>query len=464
MSPSPSLTVVQQLKEAIVPVLAWWTLVALSFAVFCTVILVTDGMNGENFMALVIIGLPCFLGGALGQVFGFLRVRGWLLLIFGAVCWAISFGLALSLGDIGVYVGLFFFILPIALTGGLWSLETHRAIWSTWLPMLFATAAIIIWAEEQGNDANWFAGDKWAIWDALTILVLGMSLGLLLLYLVARETHRLALWRRGPKAPLAPTLVERGAARPRLTLLGTGLLVGTALFLTLATAAIAPYLWRTGPGDREGDGGGGTEQTDGGGGGGSGTGEPQPQEQSQGCNQQSGDGTPQAQGPQTPSEQSAKEMGEKVVEAGKQAGTALCMLATLAILAIVGLLVFGPPLRRLLMVRHLRDPFWKLPATTRIEHGWKLAEIALGDAGVVPRPGEDARGLARRAEPILRKLSPVHVHGLEDAAEVADRVRFGLGVGPEDVAVMERFSAWVYDTVWERLSQAEQVKAMYRGL
>lgn len=464
MSTPATLPLRQQLREAIVPVLAWWTLVVLSFAVFCTVILVTDGFDTENLLALVIIGLPCFAGGALGQICGFLRLRGWILLGFGALCWAISFGLALSLGEIGAYVGLFFFILPIALTGGLWSLETHRAIWSTWLPMLFATGAIILWAEEQGNDANWFAGDKWAIWDALTLVVLGTSLGLLLLYLVTRETHRLALWKRGPKAPLAPSMVERGAARPRLTVLGTALLVGTALFLTLATAALAPYLWRSGPGDREGDGGGGTEQTQTGSGAESPQPEPQPKEQ-QGCQDQ--DGGPERPGPpERPSDagKQGEQMGEKVVEAGKQAGTALCMLATLAILAIVGLLVFGPPLRRLLVVRHLRDPFWKLPATTRIEHGWRLAEIALGDAGVVPRPGEDARGLAHRAEPVLRKLSPVHVHGLEDAAEVADRVRFGLGVGPEDVAVMERFSAWVYDTVWERLSQGEQVKAMYRVL
>ena len=76
----------------------------------------------------------------------------------------------------------------------------------------------------------------------------------------------------------------------------------------------------------------------------------------------------------------------------------------------------------------------------------------------------DAAGLARRAAPVLAKLSPVEVHGLEDAAEIADRVRFGLGVGDKDVEVMQRFAAWAIDTVWERLGDGEQVRCMYREL
>jgi hypothetical protein len=136
----------------------------------------------------------------------------------------------------------------------------------------------------------------------------------------------------------------------------------------------------------------------------------------------------------------------------------------LALLAVLGALVFGPPLRRLVVVRHLREPFWRVTPTARIEQGWRLVEIALGDAGLIVRSGEDAVGLARRARPILERLSPVEVHGLEEAADVADRVRFGLGVGSRDVEVMERFSGWAYDTVWERLGDREQLRCMYRTL
>jgi hypothetical protein len=137
---------------------------------------------------------------------------------------------------------------------------------------------------------------------------------------------------------------------------------------------------------------------------------------------------------------------------------------TLLLLALIGVLVAWRPLRRLALLRHLRDPIWPVLPTTRIEHGWRLVEIALGDLGVHPQPGEDAAGLARRARPVLERLSPVEVHGLEDAAVIADRVRFGLGVGPEDVATMTRFARWATDTVWERMDDRQQMSAMYRAL
>jgi len=137
---------------------------------------------------------------------------------------------------------------------------------------------------------------------------------------------------------------------------------------------------------------------------------------------------------------------------------------SVAILALLGALLAYRPVKRLFVLRHLRDPLWDVAPSTRIDQCWRLVEIALGDAGVHPRAGEDAASLARRAAPVLAALSPVQVHGLEDVAEVADRVRFGLGVGPDDVAVMERFSKWVLDTVWERLDDKAQLMSMYRGI
>ncbi|MFN7147569.1 MAG: hypothetical protein ACK4YP_27625, partial [Myxococcota bacterium] len=336
-------------------------------------------------------------------------------------------------------------LFPIALTGGLWSLETHRALWSAWLPLLFATSAVIIWAENTGQVGAWFAGDKWALWDIVSGGVLAVTIGLLLVFLVTRETHRLALWRRGPTAPLAPTLKEKGAARPRLTILSLLLLLAMAGGLAVMTALVSPYLWRTGdPGDRE------SEYTY--------------------------DAPAEAPAKPPPSEEPGESeflkrlgeqlsrMAEKATEAGSRAAGSICAMLTLLLLALIGLLLGYRPLKRLFLLRHLRDPYWDIPPTTRIENGWRLVEIALGDAGVHPRPGEDAAGLARRAAPVLARLSPVEVHGLEDAAEVADRVRFGLGVGPEDVEVMQRFSAWAIDTVWERLGDKEQIRCLYREL
>jgi hypothetical protein len=426
----------------------YWAGLLYAFAMFSGVVIATQMRKGsletEDFLILALFGATTFAGCALGQGLAFLRVRTWVVLTFAAMCWGVACSAGMAgagaAGVVGVVIFCILFLLPIAMTGGLWSLETHRALWSTWLPIVYSTGAIIVWAEDMGEDAAWHAGEKWAIWDIVTFFVLGSQIALILLYLVTRETHRLALWRRGPTAPLQPSVAERGAARPRLTILGFVLLMGTALVLSVATAVISPYLWRTGSGDGD-DGGSSQQQTDDGGG--SGTGDPVPD-----------DGTGDR----------LQQLLQKAAEAAKQAGGAVCSMLTLAILGLIGFLVGFRPLKRLLTVRHLRDPIWQVTPTTRIEQGWRLVEIALGDVGVFPKPGEDAAGLARRARPVLEKISPVPVHGLEDAAEVADRVRFGLGVGPNDLAVMERFSGWAMDTVWERLSDREQVKCMYRGL
>lgn len=460
-----SLGVWGQIREALVPVLAYWALLLFTFATYGAVVAADKGLSADTLGILIAIALGTLPGVALGQVMALLRVRTWLLVLFGAGCWTVGMwaGVAGSAvaGGFGAVVAVFFLFLPIALTAGLWSLETHRAVWATWLPVTFTSGSVILWAEGHGKDAAWFAGDKWAIWDLVTLAFLGFTVVLALVYLVTRETHRLALWRRGPQAPLQPSVVEKGAARPRLSLGGGCLLLLLGAGMTIAVAVISPYLWRTGPGDREGHHGGDPqpEQVEG-----PAQPEPQPEEEGSGCDREASSGkpTPAPDPADSPGEQ--EEMGEKVVEALKKAGGVICPVLTLAILALAGALIGGPPLRRLVLVRHLRDPIWPVSPTSRIEQGWRLVEIALGDAGVVVHPGEDARGLARRARPVLAKLSPVEVHGLDDAAEVADRVRYGLGVGARDVATMERFSAWAYDTVWERLGDGEQVRCMYRPL
>ena len=74
--------------------------------------------------------------------------------------------------------------------------------------------------------------------------------------------------------------------------------------------------------------------------------------------------------------------------------------------------------------------------------------------------------LIERARPILARYSPglAVIHGLEQAAEIRDRAAYGLGLGPDDERVMGQVAEWAYDTVWERLGDSVQLRAMYRGL
>lgn len=428
-----SMTIGQQLREALVPVIAYHVAVLFSVIVFGLTILVVEGPDPGGVIAMLMMVGITVAGVLTGQVFALLRVRTWVILSVGGVLWTIALILgslsAVATGGAAAIFALVLILFPIAMSGGLWSLETHRALWATWLPLVFAVGTVLMWAENSGAAEQWFAGNKFAIWDLASLAALAGTLTTLLFFLVSRETHRLALWRRGPMAPLSPSIIEKGASRPRLTFLGVMLVGGFAFALTAGTAILSPYLWRSGPDD---------------------DGEPTEQ--------------PADPSPADPLPETDGETMKKIVEAAKQTASALCMFTTLGLLIVLGLLIAWRPIKRLLLLRHLREPYWEKSPTARIEQGWRLVEIALGDVGIHPLPGEDAAGLARRAAPMLAKLSPVEVHGLEDAAAVADRVRFGLGVLPGDQEVMERFAVWAMDTIWERLSDLQQVRCMYRGL
>lgn len=453
-----SMTLWGQAKEALIPIVTYWVWVAYAFFAFAAMLLVTGSPDGEDLMFLTGFALATFGGVALGQLCAFARVRTWVLLAIGAMMWTAFFvflaagGEALmSIDAVAVIVISVLFLGPVAMTGGLWSLETNRSMWATWLPMVWTVAACLTWIEKHGGVATFEAGDKYAVWDLVSFGVFVPSVGLFLLYLVTRETHRLATWKRGPSAPLRPTVEERGVSRPRVTFAGLLLLAAMGFGLAAVTAVVAPYLWRTGPPDDHGP---KTTQQD--------SNRSDRQQKAQSQDDRNGKPGP----PKEPRElpDGAKEALQKMADAGKKAAGTVCSVLSIALMLGLGALLTYRPLKRLIVLRHLRDPLWDVAPSTRIDQCWRLVEIAMADAGVTPRAGEDAASLARRAVPALQKLSPVPVHGFEEVAEVADRVRFGLGVGPADVEVIERFARWVIDTVWERLDDRQQVVAMYRSL
>ncbi len=428
---------VQLLRSTLRPIVAYWIVTGVALVAFFAVVFGGEGARDREAAMMLVVFTACVAGGVLaGQALALLRVRSWTLYAFMAASWTGMGLLAVAMNrvpDALAYVFLGMFIFPWAAVAGRWSLATNRALFSAWLPFALGIAAILTWIEQKGAVATWLEGKKGDVWDPLSLAILGGVLLLYFLYLAANEGHRLVMWRQGPKATLQPTQADGGDARTATGASGTLLLVLFTLLVAGGTALIAPWLWRTGP-------------EDGGGGGG----EPQ-----------APDATP------PPDLGWLEKVGEavrKVMEAVQEASGALCNALAMLLLVALLLLAFWRPLKRMALLRHLRDPWWDVPPTRRIEQAWRVVEIALADVGVPALPGEDAAGLARRARPTLDALSPVPVHGLDEAAAVADRVRFGLGVGPDDVETITRFARWVLDTVWERMDDRDQVRAMYRRL
>lgn len=455
-----------ELRAALRPALVYWIFLAAMFGAFAATAMIAEPNVGS-------IGAVALLGGTTavavlaGQILALLRVRDWVLYVFTVIWWAVGFtwstALAAAAGPLGGLAAVVVLLFPLFLTGGLWSLRTGRALFAAWVPLLYASATAIWIAEARGKVATWMAGQKYAVWDVATFGVLVVGIVLLLAFLVAREGHRLVLWRHAPRAPLEAQVAESGAARPKLTLLGWVLLCGLAFGVAVGAAAIAPYLWRT---KEDEDATAQSEQAQ--------PQDPQQQPPKQSKNQKTQKGNTKAdKGKPTKLPRYHRGKGENsdLVEVREdlrpeQQGAGGLSLDpwTLFLLALIGLVLGGPPTRRLWLIERLRSPGRRVSSTAQVEGGWRLVEIALADAGVERLPGEPASGLVQRAGPTLQQVSPVDVHGLAQAAEIRDRVAYGLGVSQADVDQMRRVANTAFDTVWDRLGDRGQIRALYRWI
>jgi hypothetical protein len=470
----------EQIREVSRPLITYWIFLATMFGAF-SVAAMLEGPSLESFGFLACLALTTFSCVAVGQALALLRVRDWVLFTIWGLTWTVGSVLGMMgavavsfvAAPLAVLIFCYVFFGPMFLLGGAWSVATNRALYSTWVPILYASASAIIMAERKGKVATWMAGEKWAVWDVFTFGVLGAGIALLLAFLVSRESHRLHLWRRNERGLLRGSVKEEGAARPRLSCLGWLMLCVLAGGLAIGTAAVAPFLWRTGPSDKGEE----TDQQD-----------PQKDKQKdkkkdkkkdkgkdKGKDKKKDKGKDKGKGEPDKSwrdkaKHKVSDVGEEVeqnLEPVVQQGVdLLSTIITMLILGLLAFFLFYRPVKRLLTIRHLRRPYWAQLPTDRIEQGWRLVEIALGDAGVEPVSGEPAVSYFARAEPALHKLvsGAPEVHGLWAAAQIRDRVVFGLGVGPDDLALMDRVSGWAYDTVWDRLQDRGQIKALYRGI
>jgi hypothetical protein len=449
-----------EVRALALPLVSYWFALFVGLGLFTAAVAVFETMDQEGTLILLGLWLATTVGVSAGQLLALLRLRTVHVVLAMSGSWLFAWLLVLGqIAALGVPSGtgedimLVFLILlmvgPFFAVCGVWSLTTHLDIVATWAPLAWLTAAIVVISEKTGAVERWHAGDKWAIWSVLTAPLLGVGVLVVLLYLAARELHRLHHWRTSPRGPdVASEPVRPGFRAPRaLPGCGTlGVLVLLGLFLTGASALIAPFLWRTGPGDRDG------------GDGGSNVAQEQPDDAGHRAQQESererdassdGDGI------------SARQLAEQAQQAAKQAAFSLLMLLLLLLLAVLGLLVFGPPLRRMLYLQHLRRPFWPVAPTRRIQQHWRLVEVALGDLGVYRQPGDTAESLARRACAQRRLVDP---DALVRCASTADRVVFGLGILPEDADLTRRTAEMTYQAAWDELNESQKFRAMYRFL
>jgi hypothetical protein len=429
------------------PLLTYWLLMGVSLGVFCAAIL-RFNHAGKDFMALATIAASVVVATIVGQATAIARIRGWVVGLVVAVLWVLgglfSAIMAASAGPLAIFIFLFVFLFPFFAAGGRYSLRAGRAFAGVWVPLMFVAGTVITVAEGTGRAKAWHAGDKYAIWDVATLGLFTVVLILILIFLVQREIHRLHLWRTASKAPRAVQAdVKHTRGAMALSFRGWLLLILIGLLTTVAVAAISPYLFRTG--DRDGGSGSGTQSVE-------------PSDDP---------GTKKSDPSGDPIDlDELEKLMEKYGPLAQRAGSILGMLLMVLMLILLGLLVGWRPGKRLWTVQHGHRPMFKVSASGQIRNSWRLVEIALGDLGVQARPNEPAQQLYRRSLTALQGLRAggAEVSELGQAAAIRDRVTYGLGIGSEDVALMQRVARWAYRTVWDRQGDWAQIKAMYRGL
>lgn len=438
-----------ELKTFVPPFLWFWGMHLVAFTAFVLAIAWTENFDEEDVLILSCLLTASSAGLIAGQTAAVARVR---LPVWGSVAAALIGAAMLAawsehelrqiIGkDLSVGVMLGLMVAAWFLPCGWWSLAANTGMMAAFAPTLWVTAVILIVSDELDNDDFWFQGDKWAIWDISTGVVLALYIVAVLILLVLKDRHQMRRWLTAAAGPTA-ALTRRIKGSPvNFGSCGT-VLVGVALtvVLTVTTGVIAPYLWRTGRGDREDDDGHNGPQP-----------EPQPWD---------GPGEPDPL-PDLPSVDGLDAVLERIAEAAEKAVAAGCGMATALILALIGIFVFGPPIRRTLLVQHLRKPLWPVPPTQRAQQAWRLVEIALADAGVHRAPGDSPMVLARRAEV---HLAASFYEPVLEAAAVAEKVFYGLGIETDEVRTMQRRAEMAYETVWQRLTEAQKSAAMYRWL
>ncbi len=435
-------------KELARPALLYqgWTL--LMITVFDLVITVLDGPSPELMVLLAILSFCAIAGVTIGQVLAIGRMRGSFLGCMSLAWMTLTCLVTVPLTGLGPFGGIalgIMFLTPIFVSGGVWSLASSRALFAAWVPVIFGTGAMFAIIEHDDGLARFDSGNKWAIWNVTSALILFLTIALLLGYLVSRERHRLHRWRFGSRALLSGTVTEKGAARPRLTMLGWVVVIGVGLGLTAGTLVLAPYLFRTGPEE-----GSGQQQ-----------GEPQPSEPQRGRGEpQRGRGEPEP-GQDEPQQ---GEEGNDFERAAQQLAQTMCPMLIGLLLMAAGASVLVRPVRRLVIIETLRAVPFPVAPTTRIRMGWRLVEIALGDLGIEGGPSLDASELVRRHAGRLHALDPELHALLVEAARVRDRVTYGLGIEPGSVERFAKDAERIFVLATNRVELNKEAENVFRDV
>lgn len=419
-SPRPqgrTLTFGESFKKARFPLLAFWILSVGGLFTMVATIIGLEGGPPNDFETLLSFVFGSIFGLGCGNLLGLLRVRFWLNIVFGVVNWIllVAFATAGGAGFEVVMLGWIGFLFGFGC--GHLALSHRFGLAAAWLPILCWVGSIMIYLNDYSRVVQW-EQSKLSAWMPIPLFFLACLVVLLLWYMAAKETHRLALWELLGGAPWKRTLIRAVKPRVRLHPRGVAAILALSAIVFVAGAVISPYLWRTGRGDREAH-------------------------------------HPQAQEPDEPRIDPSNYDWDGVANAIRRMIKEVEDSAS-SILPFVPLFLLNRPIRRLARMRHWSKPLWRVPPTQRVKNLWRLVRLGVTDDGWRPRAGTSVQDVVDQVQARAQKTGAARSSSVTEAAEIYGRVRYGLGIRPDDVPRLQKACAQAYQdarrgmTGWQR--------------
>lgn len=371
--------------------------------------------GGDGDWKLLFACFLTFVGAVLGQLVAVVRVRLFVVVIayFLAIILSIVVGSEVKPDGDTVVFALF---AAFGFGTGYLSLQHHLEIFAAFGPAIGWIGAAIGILNEEGRVTAW-ERSKVTAWLPLPLVLLFAFLVLMLLYLAAKQSARTELWLRLSGAEARRVSAKVSVAVVPKRNLAAGVVVALALFGI--TAVLAPYLWRTGKGDRSSK--NGTMEKD----------------------ERRGKGLD----------------GEAIIQALERLARSAAKASLYSLLPLALFLLLWRPTKRAALLRHLRLPIVPVPPTERIDDLWLYLRVAAEDAGVSMVPSDSIEDLCAR----LRH------HGLFSdevarAAEIYGRTRYGFHVAPGDLAAMQTHAVAAATSIWRGLPRSARVRVLWRPL
>ncbi len=416
----------ESLKLAWKPIAVYAVFTFFGFVAFFFTLAFYEHGNGKLFEVFAAVASG-FVGVTCGLFVAVLRIRTIPVLLVGAVSVLLAIYVVAAKADLPsvVVVSLFFFC--FAFPSGMLALHHRFELLGVFWPAIGWIGSVMVILNEEGRVSAW-EKSKASAWLPIPLILLGFFLTGLLVFMASKQAMRVSTW-QALSGSVERRVQQRGGSQistlPRKNLLP---LLGAVLVLFAFTAVLAPYLWRTGKGDRDGKG----------------------RMDRQG---ERGDGP-------KPPELDVEAIAKAMQRAGQSAKSAAHTLWPLLLLALL-----YRPIKRGALTSHLVTPIFPTPPSERIDNLWEYVRIAAEDAGNVPRASDSVDDFVKRNADKADKADKASGStDLETAARIYERTRYGFVVAPGDSLAMKKVAVGAAKALRGDMTVWERVRSFWRPL